>query len=149
MTIGSLSSISIGSDDRLAMVEEAAAAAVAVAEANAEAEEATVDVSREGECEVIGALVSPEEQISMRASFAGGGERPRLLALERAQEVEDAEGLAEDAKKEDDACGVASSRFPRFSRRKRSMARSRGSVKSSGASGGRGGRSQAKKEAVG
>ena len=85
----------------------------------------------------------------MRGSFAGGCERPRSLALELAQEDEVAEGLAEEEKAED-ACGMAlqASRFPRFSWRKRSMARSRGSVKSSGASGGRGGRSPAKKEAV-
>ena len=63
MTIGSLSSISIGSDDRLAMVEEAVEVAVAEAETNGEAEETTVGGPREGEFEVNWPLTSPEEQI--------------------------------------------------------------------------------------
>jgi hypothetical protein len=73
------------------------------------------------------------------------------MALKLVQKDEDAEGLAEDEEVEaEDTCGVAlqASRFPRLSRRKRSMARSRGSVKSSRAPGGSGGRSPAKKEAV-
>jgi hypothetical protein len=143
MMIGSLSSISIGPNDRLAMVKEAVEVAVAEAEANAETEEATVGGPRECEFEVNGPLASPGEQIRMRGIFAGGCERPRSMGLELAQKDEDAEGLAEDEEdKAEDACGVAedalqASRFPRFSRRKRSMARSRGSVRSSGASGGR------------
>jgi hypothetical protein len=65
MMIGSLSSISIGPNDRLAMVEETVEVVVVVAEAeaNAEAEEATAGGPREGELEVNGPLASPEEQI--------------------------------------------------------------------------------------
>ena len=188
MTIvsGSLSSISIASDGRLAMVEGTVGMGVGVAvavaigvgvgmgmgvaganaareeEEEAGAGEGAVGGPRGGEFEVNGRSVSPEERTGMRASFAGGCERVRSLALEVAfefaleakctkcfftevveEEVEDAFGEA------DDAFGTCSSRNPRFSRRKRRTARSRGSVMSSGASGGRGGRSPGKKEAVG
>lgn len=96
--------------------------------------------------ELEGSCSSASEEISssMRASFAGGREETRLPDPEFELEDEDAEQVEEEVEEEEECTSFGEARFSRLVRRKRSIDRSRGSVKSSGASAGNGGRSPAK-----